>query len=277
VSRACLSRLELAQYRTGVLNAERQREIEEHLDSCASCAAAHEQLESNEARYLHDLPRHTSRLRDAIDQQAVKRLEPRAWRRWLPVALGALAAAGLVLLLRGGSLFGPAEHPVEQAAVPYTGYRGSVALRVVARRAEQQFIVSGQRKIRANDRLRFIVTTDSPGYLTLFSVDGTGRAAPFYPPTAPETDGSLYRVRRAGRQVLPDSIVVDEAPGPERLVVFFSERRFDRAAIHRVLARELRQSGTVSRATVSRIDPRATVALFIAEKEPTAAHSGDAS
>ncbi|MCA9672675.1 MAG: DUF4384 domain-containing protein, partial [Myxococcales bacterium] len=129
----------------------------------------------------------------------------------------------------------------------------ALALRVVVRRDGKRFELplgrgvaagSGARgaelpRLRAGDALRFVVTVGRRGYLAVFSVDGRRQVTSFYPQTSddPALSKKPLRLARAGKHVLPGSVVLDDAPGREHVVVVFGLRAFDRAALARRAAR----------------------------------------
>lgn len=80
--------------------------------------------------------------------------------------------------------------------------------------------------LAAGDSLRFQVTLPGDGYLAILDVDGAGKVTVFHPyeasRAAPVSGGSV---------LLPGSIVVDDAPGPETLYAIFRPEPFDLAPL----------------------------------------------
>jgi hypothetical protein len=226
------SRFTLAQWKVSDLSSAELAEIERHAEQCGDCRAtlaAIERLsEEQESRLEQRLAAFDERLEAAV---------ARSRRRTSLVAAGTIAAAAgiaLVLVLAVGTS-GP-RPATEQPA--YTGLKGTMKFQVVAKRGDNQFRVDPGAELRENDALRFVVVTDRGGWVAVFSVDTRGAVSPFYPDTEPDRDPSLLRLDGAGRHELPGSIVLDDATGPEHLVVVFSPGEFDRGEVFR-WAREI--------------------------------------
>ena len=160
----------------------------------------------------------------------------------LTIAGGLAAAAALLLGLYVVLGSGP-----PKPADDYIQFKGAVSVEVVAKRGEHQIKVEQGSALIEDDALRFIVTTGSPGYLDLFSVDSTGQVSPFYPPSDPTADPSPLSLDDSGRHVLPGSVILDDAVGEEHLVLVFSITFFDR----NVVQKEIRSKGA--------IEPRAII------------------
>jgi hypothetical protein len=136
-----------------------------------------------------------------------RRIARRFWRYvWLglPVAVGAFA---LVLV-------GRPRQPTETA-------KGGVALVEIARsRAGAVSWLSPADDLAAADAIRIFVNRHDPAdrYVLVGSVDGSGQLARFYPG---DGQGCSVPLPAAG-EAIDGSIVIDDAPGPERLVVLVS-------------------------------------------------------
>ena len=211
---SCPGRLVLARRALGELDAEARAEIDAHVDGCAACRALAAEIEANLDSYAKNSDAELARLAAQLPRRR------RAGLGWLLApALTAAAAAALLLLW-----------PTEEI-----GFKGAFAARVVAKRGDAQIVVRDQERLRPGDALRFVITSD-PGYLSVVLVDARGRVWPFYPDTDPEQDARPWRIEAKGRHELPGSVVLDDSLGPERIVLIFSTRVFDRAEVHRRLA-----------------------------------------
>ena len=100
-------------------------------------------------------------------------------------------------------------------------------------------------------------------YVTVGSVDGTGRFSPFYPANL---DGHSVTLPALGQPLGPP-IVLDAAPGPERIVVVRSARPLSVAAVAAqvvvgVDASKLDQRATARCLSLDRID------MLVTDLEP---------
>jgi hypothetical protein len=144
---------------------------------------------------------------------------------------GAIGLAACVAVALGLGL-APGEPEQEPETPAYTGLKGSMKFQVVAKRGDNQFRVDPGAELREDDALRFVVVTDSGGYVEVFSVDSAGRVSPFYPDSEPSGGGAPLWLDGLGRHELPGSIVLDDARGDEFFVVVFSSQEFDRGRVH---------------------------------------------
>jgi hypothetical protein len=176
-------------------------------------------VNANVSEYDADSERHFARIRGRLPAARPKPRGAPLWRRLWPVAAGAAIAAGLVV-----AIVRPGKDAVQ--------YRGEIAMRVVAKRGERQFVVHDGRELFEGDALRFVVTVGAPGYLTLFSVDGRGVVTPFYPGSDPEKDPAPLMLERAGPHELPGAVELDDAVGDEVVIAVLSAEPFSRADVH---------------------------------------------
>jgi hypothetical protein len=235
------SRVVLARHIANDLTATERRDLSRHLASCPTCrgrlarmtAASH----SFEARRAHSLALLRWRLAQAQPAPPIARLV-------LPA--GALAAVLALVVIHAGITRAVRRPPTTadtRAVVAAPMYKGTLGLQVYARRAKRQFRVRQGMRLTCGDELRFAATTATAGYLTVFSLDGDDKLTPFYPDSSPDTNPRPLRVSRPGRQLLPGGITLDDAVGPEQLVVVFAQRPFDREVVHRRVAGLLRRLG----------------------------------
>lgn len=185
-----------------------------HLKICPQCTAALAAQQELHAEFLVDvLPRRGHRRPDLV------RSRPR--RKWWLMAFPALAAAAAVVLL----LAWP-----KPADEPELGVKGGPAWQVVANRAGATFAVKDGTLLAAADRIRFVVVPDRARYLMIASIDGAGAASIYYP-----YDGAQSAPINAARLEVPDSIVLDAAPGPERLFALLSDQPLSADAVRAAL------------------------------------------
>jgi hypothetical protein len=97
---------------------------------------------------------------------------------------------------------------------------GGPSLRVSARRSGRTFRVADGDKLAPGDELHFAVTPMGLGYLLIASVAGDGQPRVYFPPHG--TASGKIDPRRPSE--LPDAIVLDEAPGPERVFALLSQQ-----------------------------------------------------
>ncbi|HEY1812930.1 MAG TPA: DUF4384 domain-containing protein [Kofleriaceae bacterium] len=178
----------------------------EHLAACARCRG---DLEAAQA------------LREHFTAHVLSRTLPVRRRRpvWPWFALPALAAAiALVAII---------VRPSHRAAEPELAIKGDAAWQVFANRDGQTFAVHDGTELAPGDRIRFAVIPDGARYLLVASIDGAGVASIYYP-----YDGAESAAIPAGDRVeLPGSIVLDAAPGPERVFAVFSDEPIGATAV----------------------------------------------
>ncbi|MBW2736844.1 MAG: hypothetical protein JRH20_31050 [Deltaproteobacteria bacterium] len=116
--------------------------------------------------------------------------------------------------------------------------------------------------------LRFILTTSSAGYATVFSVDAGHRATPFYPETDPAVTPAPLYLETQGKHVLPGSVVLDSSAGTEHIVIVFSEKVFRRDRLHRKIVRLLKTDGARALSAQQIGKPMVTLLVQKVEKTP---------
>jgi hypothetical protein len=140
----------------------------------------------------------------------IRSARPRRVPPWLLLtALGA-AAASFVLFV------GPGHRTAPTGPTP----KGSALVEIVCRRGARTFVIGPGDAVAPGDALRFLPLPiwSEAHYIQVGSVDGTGNYAPFYPPA----DDGLSVALPAPGVPLEGSIRLDDAPGPERLLVVLS-------------------------------------------------------
>lgn len=226
------SRLKLAQLVAGDLSPEEAAAVEAAAAESEEIGAQLTELRKNASRFEERGEVHRARLRAALSGQTPSSRSRRIWR-WLIPLVPAAAAALLVLVLWPAG-------PRDEARV---GFKGALAVRIVAKRGGEQFVVREGQRLKQGDGLRFQITTDASGFLSIFSIDKHGTLSPFYPGTDPARAPEPMALARAGRHTLPGSVILDDSRGEEHLVVVFARHGFNRSKIHQRIFRRLREMG----------------------------------
>lgn len=181
------------------------RTAEAHAQACARCSEELAEARAAARRFTESV---FPRTRPAVEG---RRRPARSWRLLLPVVLA--AAAAVVLFVRRP----PPELPRFQV-------KGGGALSVFALRGGESFRVGEGTALRAGDRIRFGVVAGDARFVLVASVDGRGQVS-IYQPSIPVSTGE------GPMWILPDSIVLDDAPGPERIFALFSDRPVEEPAV----------------------------------------------
>jgi hypothetical protein len=178
--------------------------VARHVDTCPRCRSAAERRQASRQLFA---ARIAAPLRRRLATASPRRRSTLWPVRWMLAA--AAAAAGLFLTVR--------PRPADPGA--YLGAKGNVAVEVAGRRSGRVFPVDADTLAEAGDELQFTVRAgaDWP-YVLVGSVDGTGRFSPFYPATL---ECRSVALPPGGRPFEPP-IVLDGAPGPERIVIVLS-------------------------------------------------------
>lgn len=248
-----LSQLELETHALRALPAEAASRADAHLASCERCAAALSTLQATHRRFESDvLPRTLPRLRE--------RLEPQPRRRWrlflAPVALAATSIATVILV-----------RPSGPASDPLYGVKGGAVLRVHARHGGSVFQAKDGERLSAGDALRFTVVPAGLPYLLVVSVDGSGAVSVYHPASGTQS-AALPEAGQAPVE-LPGSIVLDAAPGPERIWALFSREPLRREDVEPALRTLAAKGPDAVRATRVLPVPAAQAQdSFLLEKSP---------
>jgi hypothetical protein len=198
-------------YEMGLTSEAEQASIEAHLGVCGRCADAQRTRKQAAERFLRDVLPRTAAAATARTQSDA------AWvKRFVFVALP-LAGATLFAFM---ATTVPREH---QAPAPLLdpgadlGIKG-VGFRVFARRGERVTPVASGARLRAGDAIRFVLEPTGMRYAMVASVDGRGRASVYVPFDGTES----VAIDPGARWEAPGSVVLDAAPGPERLFLIVS-------------------------------------------------------
>jgi hypothetical protein len=190
--------------------------------------------------------------------RAVERTAPHRRRRWSPalftVPAGLAAALGVLLFL--------ARSPLREGHTGYTAPKGGFTLGVAARRGSAVFVADAVHPAHAGDELRFVPSGTPPGrFIAIVSLDGRRQLTLFYP-AHPDEDSPP--VPPAG-EALPGGIILDDAPGPERLFVVLSAQPLRGADVQAAVRAQVEQ-GASAEAALARA--RANVVEVVVEKAP---------
>lgn len=229
---ACPSQLMLDRLMGDDLSDVERARIERHASTCARCVAQLAEREGEQARFAPD-PVLLARLQERgppmpaalIDESgdAAGDAEPvRAaarWRRGYQIA-GALvfAAAAVALLFLARP---PKKEPIPQRVATATGAparlttsKGATA-RVVVERGAARWEVSELGQVRPYDRIQVTVRLADERFVAVYARDGAGVVARYAP-----MEATMVALPGGGERALPNSTILDEVLGRERLAVF---------------------------------------------------------
>jgi hypothetical protein len=205
-----------------------------HLASCARCQAALSEIREGRESFARE------RLARTLPQ-----VRARVRRRWNPISILVPALSlGLLLAIALPRLHAPSARPLADL-----GIKSGAAMRVVARRGDQTFAVEAGARLREGDLVRFEIEGAGWPFLLVASIDGEGKAVVLYPY---QGDGSMP-FDSAYRMILPGSIVLDAAPGPERVFALLSREPLKSAPVLAALER-LGAQGSETVRTQSTLD-----------------------
>jgi hypothetical protein len=224
-----LTRMDLDQIDLGQLSPDDILRVDAHSARCASCAARRAE---HARQVLH--------FRNVVFPRSAARLPSRARPalRWRWSYGLALPLAASVLLLARGSQTTPPAAPEAKPQDGILGIKGAPLLQVFARHkgpgaagAEVTKVADGER-LAPGDALRFVLSATGLPYVMVTSIDGAGHSSIYYP----YQGESSAEVVGQGTVSVPGSIVLDQAPGPERLFVIYSKQPLPAAAAREALA-----------------------------------------
>jgi hypothetical protein len=206
LSDACFSDLALDRLRIGELGPTSDLAI--HVNGCARCAARLAALRADARPFTDDLL--VARLAAAVRAQARAQARARGRRLAMPLWSGGLAAAALLLLY---------VH-VRPPTSPSLRSKGRGALELVVRHADGRVEpVVAKTLLHAGESVRFIVSTDEGGYLAIVGVDARKVVTAYHPAT-----GQARPIAAGPRQLVDGSVILDDAPGAERMIAVVCAR-----------------------------------------------------
>jgi hypothetical protein len=180
--------------------------IERHILECARCSD-----------YLHELEE-LGRVPPRAVAPAASRLPGRT-RMWAVPAAGALAVAAVAMIVARG------RNHEEDA---YVGIKGTPAVQVLVRSQDRSEIWDGRAPVHPGDALALRIACEGFTEVAVLT-PAAGRWARVSQGVCP-----------ASGTPLPFTLVVDDAPGEERLGVVLSGRRLTDEALEAAAERELR-------------------------------------
>lgn len=174
-----------------------------HVDGCPRCRSVHEHRQASRRAFAAHV---AAPLRQRLASVP-------AWRRWIvPSASASILGVAAVVLL----LIVERRRPEPG---PYAGAKGAVAIEVAGRRGARVFAFDGDAVAEPGDEVQLTIRAAvGLRYVLVGSVDGSGRFSPFYPASV---RGRSLELPPRGRPMAPP-VVLDGAPGPERIVVVLS-------------------------------------------------------
>jgi hypothetical protein len=197
-SDACVSDLVLDRLRIGELLP--SSEAAAHVAACSDCAARAAALRGDMQQFVDE------QFVPGLAADARKRARGR--RLMLPVASGLLAAAAALLLF------------VNVRPSPVSRTKGKGALDLVVRRADGHVepVVAGT-LLHPGEAVRFIISTDTAGYLAIVGADAHKVVTAYEP-----MSGEARSIAAGPRQIIDGSVVLDDALGAERMIAVVCAR-----------------------------------------------------
>jgi len=189
-----------------------------HLEGCAACAGYIAALTDGREAFLA--------LRPA--PQFLRKLEARTEKKpvrspWL-FGLTALLTAGLAVAVVPSLL---TSDPLPDDGITLKGRNAALQVVFLRPGSDTAQLVEPDARLKAGDALRFAFAAPKDGHLLILDLDGTGKASVFVP-----YGGSTSRPVPAGdRELMPGSVVLDDAPGPEWIVSVFSPKPLEAAPL----------------------------------------------
>ncbi len=217
--------------------------VSAHLEACARCRARIAGLAQERQAFLAEHPFATLP-RPAREAPAPRSAEPsRGLRRVLAWLVGpsfwagpAWAGAGALAL----ALLVVALSPSPQPTPPGGGTRlkGERALSFVALRDGRPEEGRPGGHYRQGDRIQLRYSSPQPGYLLVVSLDGRGAVTVFY-----DDAGHSLPVDAGHARLLDESVELDDARGPERVLACFSETPLSSEVVLAAARRALADAG----------------------------------
>jgi hypothetical protein len=211
------------------LSSEEQVKIEQHLVVCERCRTDHADYAADARQFSQEIfPRTVQRLRLATPGSFWGRL---LQQRVVWILAPAMTAVLALVVVRGRLSDDGHRGSRSSAGDAIRIKGGEPTLRSFARRMQHVFPIQDGMELHPGDEMRFVVDSPRLQFLLLASVDGAGRVNIYFP-----YDGSQSGVIATGKPTeLPGSIVLDTAPGPERVFAFYSKNPLLRAELEPVL------------------------------------------
>ena len=227
-----LSTFHLEAMRLGGMARPAQDRATRHLQACARCRQLAADWEAGLREFADGpLVRTRAPLRDRAE--AVRGAAPQ--RRvigWAAAFAATAAFAGLIFAWRAPAAHrGVADRPGE----PTVSIKGGLDFVIAVRRGDRVFHADAQ-PLRAGDRIRFVLDGVSSSYLMVGSVDGAGHANIYVPYEGPRSVPVASGPPESAHLEIEGSIVLDRAPGPERVFALVSQRPLAVAPVRSALS-----------------------------------------
>lgn len=194
MNKRCPSSFALDAFRLGL-----DTTLSDHVQGCSRCAA-----------WLSDQERLEVEVAHLWVSAELKPPRPTKTplKFFLALALPVVAGAAMILFL------------VMPRPPTETAKGGPTLVQIARLRTGILSWLSPTNDLRPNDSIRFFIHRNDPGdrYALIGSVDGSQQLAHFYPSSSHGCSVSLP----SDGEAIAGSIVIDEAPGPERIVVMLS-------------------------------------------------------
>ena len=226
------SAMDLDQAELGLLDEDRRRELAAHVLGCGRCAELQQTVQRAASRFRAEVAPRTLPRVLAMTEGRAARL--RTWwstasAKWRWTLLATPVAAALLLTV--GPLAHKEPRPGDVDREPAVSEKGPPALRVFVRRGDRVFPGRSGEALAAGDAVRFMVEPRGHRFLLLVSIDGAGKVSVYHP-----FQGTMSAPLGADPRVeLPGSIVLDRAPGPERIFAIFSDEALSTTLVRGVL------------------------------------------
>lgn len=204
---ACLRAIELEAHRLGELAEGRRAEVRVHVEGCPDCQARLGQLEQEAQRFASEVNVAAASVQILARLEAEAARPRRAWLRWATLALPAAAVLAFVTLRAGPEPRGPLLKG------------GGPSLQMMLKGPAGVVPVAPEQALHAGDQIQFLYHAAGHPFVIVVEVDGAGVVTALQPGEGRES----WPVQSSGTHVLPGSIILDEAVGPERVFAVFSD------------------------------------------------------
>lgn len=183
---------------------------ESHLLSCSLCRRT--------LLYLHEFDLQTQA--SLADEEPIRmpRLSGTGNWKWIATAAGLLVMLGSIFLFRAT----PEESILSSETLSPKGQHGKHTdlFYMAIERGQTQFTARPLDKLMTDDRLGFFYTADTPGYLTIISLDSAGDTTLLYP----VNELSSAPIAAGKQMPIIDGAVVGNGVGCEWIVAVFSDK-----------------------------------------------------
>ncbi|MEW5849694.1 MAG: hypothetical protein AB2A00_12830 [Myxococcota bacterium] len=206
----------LRRYHVGELPPDEAAKLKAHADACLDCQAILVELKSDDAAFRTHIPFERFKADHETRVAASQPVTAGARRMWAWLTGGGLAlalatSAAVVMMV-------PRTESVEQMGQRLKGK--DVGLGFVLKTREGLRAGRSGEELKAGDQIQFFVRGPGQGdaALVIVGVDGKGAVTVYHAGKLPE--GST-----AGAVPLQDSVVLDDAVGPERFFAIYGEEK----------------------------------------------------